>query len=68
VLLWTWLAVIVFALIVLGGAALRLLGRLGGLRRAAARLRTRQAEAERLQATLAELRERVAAVTPPPKR
>lgn len=67
-LLWVWLAVVVFALIVLGVAAVRLLGRLGGLRRAAGRLQRRQAEAMRLQEALAELQERVAATTPAPRR
>lgn len=67
-LLWVWLAVVVFALIVLGAAAVRLLGRLGGLRRAVGRLGRRQAEAVRLQESLARLQERAAAIAPPPER
>jgi hypothetical protein len=49
VLLWVWIAVVVVALLILAAAAAPLLGRLGGLRRAAARLQRRQADAVRLQ-------------------
>jgi hypothetical protein len=55
VLLWIWIAAVVIALIVLIVAGVRLLGRLGGLRRAAARLQYRQADAMKLQAAAGEL-------------
>jgi nitrate/nitrite-specific signal transduction histidine kinase len=65
VLLWIWIAAVVVALIVLVGAGVRLLGPLGGLRRAAVRLQRRQAQAltlqrgaEELQQTLAGLQRR----------
>ena len=74
-LLWVWLAVAVFALIVLVSAAVRLFGRVAVLRRAERRLRLRQAEALRLRDSLAKLQqtalvvqERVEALTPPTKR
>ena len=54
-LLWIWVAVVVLALIVLGAAAAPLLGKLGGLRRAAVKLQGRQAEALRLRQAAATL-------------
>jgi heme exporter protein D len=49
VLLWVWIAVVVVALVILIAVAAPLLGRLGGLRRAAVKLRRRQGEAMKLQ-------------------
>ena len=57
--MWIWIAVVVVAVIVLGAAGVRLLGRLDGLRRAAARLRLRQADAARLQQSALALQETV---------
>ena len=54
-LLWVWIAVVVVALVILVAAAVPLLGRLGGLRRAALRLQSRQADAVRLQERSLEL-------------
>jgi Sec-independent protein translocase protein TatA len=68
VLIRVWLAVVVFALILLGAAAVRLLGRLGGLRRAVGGLQRRRAEAVKLQESLARLQERAAAMAPPAER
>ena len=69
--MWIWIAVGVIAMVILGTAAGRLLGRLGALRRAAARLQRRQADALRLQEeaavleqTVAALQERLAALGP----
>ncbi|HWS32853.1 MAG TPA: hypothetical protein VN408_08925 [Actinoplanes sp.] len=63
--MWVWIAVVVIALIVLSVAALKTLGRLHGLERAARKLQHRQEEAlalqaagERLQVTLEGLQER----------
>ena len=60
--MWIWIAVGALALIILGAAAGRLLGRLGGLRRAASRLQRRQAEAMRLQQEAAVLEQNLAAL------
>ncbi|NMO53510.1 hypothetical protein HH310_20280 [Actinoplanes sp. TBRC 11911] len=64
--LWIWIAVVVVAVVIMGVVAARLLGRLGGLARAAAKLQHRrdeamalQAVAEELQRTVANLEERV---------
>ena len=57
--MWVWIAVVAVALFVLVFAAVRLLGRLSGLRRAAGKLRRRQEEAVRLQAGAAELEQTV---------
>lgn len=54
-LLWIWIAVVVVGLIILGVAAVRLFGRLAGLRRAARRLLRRQSEVTKLQAGVAAL-------------
>jgi hypothetical protein len=62
VLLWIWIAAVVFALIVLVGAAVPMLGRLGALRRAGIGLQRRQADAARLQASAAELERTLAGV------
>ena len=61
-LLWIWIVAVVFALIVLVAAAVPVLGRLGGLRRAATRLQRRQADAAKLQASAAELEQSLAGV------
>ena len=58
-LLSIWIAVVVLALLILGVAAARLFGRLGGLQRAAAKLQRRQAEAMRLQESAATLEQTV---------
>jgi type II secretory pathway pseudopilin PulG len=55
VLLWIWIAVVVLALIILGIAIGSVVGRLGGLRRAAVKLQRRQEEAMRLRAGATEL-------------
>ncbi|HET6483047.1 MAG TPA: hypothetical protein VFG35_23835 [Actinoplanes sp.] len=47
--MWSWIAVVVVAVVVMGAVGVRLLGRLDGLRRAAVRLRRRQAEAAELR-------------------
>lgn len=60
VLLWTWIAAVAIALIVLIVAGARLFGQLGGLRRAAAGLQRRQSEAMRVQAGAAELQQTLA--------
>jgi uncharacterized protein YlxW (UPF0749 family) len=57
--MWIWIAVVVAALIILGVAVVPLLGRLGGLQRAAVRLQRRQAEAARLQEGAAVLEQNV---------
>ena len=61
-LLWVWVAVVVVASIILIGAAVPLLGRLGGLRRAALALNRRLAEVTQLQAAAGELERTVAGV------
>ncbi len=61
-LLWIWIVAVVFALFVLIGAAVPVLRRLGGLRRAAVRLQLRQADAAKLQASAAELEQTLAGV------
>jgi hypothetical protein len=53
--MWIWIAVVVVALVILGVAGGRLLGPLGGLRRAAAKLQRRQAEALKLQKDVEQL-------------
>ena len=60
--MWIWIAVVVLAVLILGVAAAKLLGRLGGLRRAAVRLQWRQDEARKLQETAAELQRTLAGV------
>ncbi|MET0425187.1 MAG: hypothetical protein ABW046_14990 [Actinoplanes sp.] len=60
--MWIWIAVVVLALIILGVAGVKLLGRLDGLRRAAARLQRRQEDAAKLQVALAALQETVETV------
>jgi Sec-independent protein translocase protein TatA len=69
-MLWIWIAVVVIALVIMGVAAVRLLGRLGALNRAAGKLRHRQAEAmalrdvaEELQRTVADLEHRATGLT-----
>lgn len=57
--MWVWIAVGAIALIILVTAALRLLGRLPELRRAAMRLQHRQEDAMRLQAGAAKLEQTV---------
>ena len=57
--MWVWIAVVAIALIVLVVAAVRLLGRLSELRRAAGKLQRRQEEAMRLQAGAAVLEQTV---------
>ncbi|MEU8818936.1 hypothetical protein [Actinoplanes sp. NPDC048796] len=47
--MWIWIAVVVVALVILGFAGGRLLGPLGGLRRAVVKLQRRQAEVLELQ-------------------
>ncbi|MDT5033298.1 MAG: hypothetical protein QOC94_3469 [Actinoplanes sp.] len=54
-MLWIWLAVVVVCLVILGSAALSLLGRLSVLQHAAVRLQRRQEEAAKLQEGVAEL-------------
>ncbi|SDS19030.1 hypothetical protein [Actinoplanes derwentensis] len=63
--MWVWIAVVAIALIVLSAVAMKVLGRLHGLERAARKLQHRQEEAlelqagaERLQVTLEALQER----------
>ena len=53
--MWIWIAAVVLAVVVLSAAVVPLLGRLAGLRRAAAKLQRRPAEAMRLQKRAAEL-------------
>ena len=60
--MWTWIAVVVLGLIILGAAAAPLLGKLDGLRRALVRLQRRQAEAMRLQEDAVELERTVAEI------
>jgi hypothetical protein len=69
-MLWVWIAVVVVALIIMGVAAGRVLGRLGALSRAAVKLQHRRAEAmalravaEDLQQTVAELERRAAGLS-----
>ncbi|MFC3744478.1 hypothetical protein [Paractinoplanes deccanensis] len=57
--MWIWIAVVAVALVILGVAGGRLLGRLGGLRRAAVKLQRRQAEAAKLQQRAEELQRTV---------
>ncbi|MGX6603746.1 hypothetical protein ACWKSP_16610 [Micromonosporaceae bacterium Da 78-11] len=57
--MWIWIAVVVVALIALGAVIVPLLGRLGGLQRAAVKLQRRQAEAMKLQEKAAELQQTV---------
>ncbi|MEU4692805.1 hypothetical protein [Actinoplanes sp. NPDC023714] len=59
--MWVWIAVGAIALIVLGTAAARLLGRLPELRRAAGKLQRRQQDAMKLQAAAEELQRTVLA-------
>ncbi|WP_174262576.1 hypothetical protein [Actinoplanes sp. OR16] len=59
--MWVWIAVGAIALIVLGTAAARLLGRLPELRRAVVKLQRRQQEAMALQAAAEELQQTVLA-------
>ncbi|MDT5043097.1 MAG: hypothetical protein QOE51_4082 [Actinoplanes sp.] len=54
-MLWIWLAVVVVCLVILGSAALSLLGRLSVLQHAAVRLQRRQQEAAKLQEGVAVL-------------
>ncbi len=61
-MMWVWIAVGAIALIVLVTAAMRLLGRLPELRRAAVRLQRRQEEAMRLQTAGEELQRTVLVV------
>ncbi|MFI5891403.1 hypothetical protein ACIA5D_14970 [Actinoplanes sp. NPDC051513] len=61
-LLWVWIAVVVVALVILVAAAAPLLGKLGGLRRAAVKLQRRQQEALALQEKALVLQETVAQV------
>ena len=58
-MLWVWIAVVVIGLVVLGSAALSLLGRLSVLQHAAVRLQRRQAEATQLQEGAAVLEQSV---------
>ena len=58
--LWIWIAVVVVAVIIMGVAAARLFGRLGGLARAAVKLQHRQAEVAALQAVAVDLQRTVA--------
>jgi hypothetical protein len=57
--MWIWIAVVVVAVVVMGAAGVRLLGRLDGLRRAALRLQKRQTDAARLQQDVLALQETV---------
>jgi uncharacterized protein YlxW (UPF0749 family) len=57
--MWVWIAVSAIALIVLVSAAARLFGRLTELRRAALRLRKRQEDAVKLQASAESLQRTV---------
>ncbi|MDT4994288.1 MAG: hypothetical protein QOH97_4180 [Actinoplanes sp.] len=61
-MLWVWLAVVVVSLIILGSAALSLLGRLSVLQHAAVRLQRRQQEAAKLQEGAAVLERSVLAL------
>jgi type II secretory pathway pseudopilin PulG len=61
-MLWVWIAVVVVALIIMGSAALSLLGRLSGLQHAAVRLQRRQQEAMKLQEGAAVLEQSVLAL------
>jgi nitrate/nitrite-specific signal transduction histidine kinase len=54
-MLWIWIGAVVIALIALAVAGVKLLGQLGGLRRAAVKLQRRQADAMKLQAGATEL-------------
>ncbi len=58
-MLWIWIAVVVVAVIIMGAAGFRLLGKLDGLRRAAVRLQRRQADAAKLQENALVLQETV---------
>ncbi|XVV17715.1 hypothetical protein ACQP2X_29190 [Actinoplanes sp. CA-131856] len=57
--MWIWIAVVVVALVILGVAGGRLLGPLGGLRRAVVKLQRRQAEVLELQKQAEALQQRV---------
>jgi Flp pilus assembly protein TadB len=59
-MLWIWIAAVVVALIALAVAGAKLLGQLGGLRRAAVKLQRRQADAAKLQQGAAELEQTLA--------
>ncbi|MEV6850888.1 hypothetical protein [Actinoplanes sp. NPDC051411] len=59
-MLWIWIGAVVVALLALTVAGAKLLGQLGGLRRAAVRLQRRQADAMKLQAGAAELEQTLA--------
>jgi uncharacterized protein YlxW (UPF0749 family) len=60
--MWIWIAAVVLAVVVLSAAVVPLLGRLTELRRAAAKLQRRPAEAMRLQERAAELARSVLAL------
>jgi hypothetical protein len=57
--LWVWVAVAVVGVVILGSAVAPLIGRLGGMHRAALRLQRRQAEATKLEAKAAVLQQNV---------
>jgi ABC-type multidrug transport system fused ATPase/permease subunit len=59
VLMWVWIAVVVIALVVLVAVAMKVLGRLHGLERAARRLQHRQQEALALQSNADQLQETI---------
>jgi hypothetical protein len=59
---WIWVAVVVVAVIVLIGSFVPVLGRLSGLRRAAAKLQRQRAEAMKLQESVAVLEQSLLAV------
>ena len=59
-MLWIWIAAVVVALVALAVAGVKLLGQLGGLRRAGVRLQRRQADAAKLQQGAAELEQTLA--------
>jgi uncharacterized protein YlxW (UPF0749 family) len=61
-MLWIWIAAVVVALAALAFAGVKVLGQLGGLRRAAVKLQRRQAEAMKLQQGAAELEQTLAAL------
>lgn len=60
--LWVWIAVVVVSLIIVGWAALSLLGRLSVFQHATVRLQRRQQEAMKLQEGAAVLEQSVLAV------
>lgn len=57
---WIVIAIVVFALVVLGAVSAPLLGKLSGLQRAMLRLQRRQAEALELQGRAEQLQETIA--------